>query len=197
MSRNILSYSPAGYFVLKCYGMAETLWENLFRKRAEAKNIREILRSTPIFSDLSSRELKMVEKIIHRRFYRDGEIIFHQGDPGVGMYVIARGKVRIFMTDERGTVVDLVTLGVGDFFGETSVIDGGVRSASAQAIGDTELLGFFRPDLFAIIERFPKLGAKILLKIAMVYSQRLRNTNAELMKARRLLEELEKKPCIP
>ncbi len=177
--------------------MAETLWENIFKRQAQVQSIQDILQTTPIFAGLKKSELKAVEKIIHRRFYRDGEMVFHQGDPGVGLYVIARGKVRIFITDESGTVVELTTLKRGDFFGETSVIDGGLRSASAQALGDTELLGFFRPDLFNIMDRYPRLGAKILLNIALVYSQRLRATNQELMNAKKALEQLKKSGQIP
>ncbi len=173
--------------------MAETLWENILKRREREHSVASILKNTPIFSDLSRRELNIIENIIHRRRYRDGEIIFRQGDPGVGMYVIAKGQVRIFMTNSAGVSVELVMLQPGDFFGETAVIDRGERSASAQAVGDTELLGFFRPDLFDIIDRFPRMGAKILLKIALVYSERLRHTNAELMKARTQLAELRKK----
>lgn len=169
--------------------MAETLWENIFRKKLKEESLHQILKGTYIFSALSKREIKNLEKIVHRRRYKPGEIIFNQNDPGAGMYVIVKGRVKIFLKNEKGEEIPLTELGKGDFFGETAVIDRRPRSASAMAVEATELIGFFRPDLMDIIERSPSTGAKILFKIAEVFSERLRRTNAELMKARKEMKK--------
>ncbi|MCK4448175.1 MAG: cyclic nucleotide-binding domain-containing protein, partial [Candidatus Marinimicrobia bacterium] len=65
----------------------------------------------------------------------------------------------------------------GDFFGELSLLDEEVRSASAIAKDHSTLLGFLRPDLFSLLERNPELGNKILLNLARVIGARLRKTN--------------------
>ena len=68
----------------------------------------------------------------------DGEIVFKQGARGDCMYVIRYGKVRIFR-DQDGTETTLATLKPGDSFGEIALFDEKPRSASAQAMGETEL----------------------------------------------------------
>jgi len=66
-------------------------------------------------------------------------------------------------------------------------LDDEVRSAAAVAAEATELLGFFRPDLFSLLERNPELGNKILINLARVISARLRKTNDLLTAAQRSL----------
>jgi len=72
--------------------------------------------------------------------YSDGEIIFAEGTPGTSAYVIQRGGCRVFTTHRNGDKKVLRTLQTGDVFGETSIFTDRPRSASVEAIGDTELL---------------------------------------------------------
>ncbi len=73
-----------------------------------------------------------------RKTCKSGEIIFRQGEAGKEMYVVHSGKVRIFRNQD-GHETDLATLGADDFFGEMALFDNRARSASAQAVGETEL----------------------------------------------------------
>jgi len=77
-----------------------------------------------------------MERSIER--FADGELVFKQGARGDCMYVIRYGKIRIFR-DQDGTETTLATLKPGDSFGEIALFDDKPRSASAQAIGDTEV----------------------------------------------------------
>ena len=163
----------------------ESLWKNIFAGRMVRKGSAEdILRSVPAFAHLSVRELKEVAEICHYRDYRSGETVFAQGDPGLGMYIIQEGKVAIVMNAREGGSRELSVLSVGDFFGELGLIDESPRSATALCRTDCRLIGFFRPDLFALIGKDPRLGIKIVLKLAEIVSERLRN-------AQRLSEDFE------
>ena len=82
--------------------------------------------------------------------YADGELVFKQGGKAEQMYVVRRGKVRIFR-DQDGKETTLATLKPQDFFGEMGIFDGKPRSASAQAIGDTELEVVEAADLIAAV----------------------------------------------
>ena len=77
-----------------------------------------------------------VERSIKR--FADGELVCKQGARGDCMYIIRYGRVRIFR-DQDGTETTLATLKPGDSFGEIALFDDKPRSASAQAIGDTEV----------------------------------------------------------
>jgi CRP-like cAMP-binding protein len=72
-----------------------------------------------------------------------------------------------------------------------ALLDESPRSATAVANGETTLLGLFRPDLFNLIERKPRLGSKILLKLAQMIAERLRCHNIELQILRQKLEKAE------
>lgn len=154
----------------------ESLWKSIFAGRLVKKgSAEEILRSVPAFSGLSVRELKEVAEICHYRDYRSGETVFAQGDPGLGMYIVQEGNVAILMNDREGRTRELSVLSVGDFFGEMGLIDESPRSATAICRTDCRLIGFFRPDLFELIEKDSRLGIKIVLKLAEIVAERLRN----------------------
>lgn len=122
----------------------------------------------------------MIEEFLHLRTYQPDEVVFNEGDPGVGMYIIIGGKVKITKKAGCESSIELVTLENGDFFGEISVIEGGPRTATARTIGKTELLGFFKSDLEELIERRPSTAVKILFQIAKILGERLRATDEEL-----------------
>jgi CRP/FNR family cyclic AMP-dependent transcriptional regulator len=67
--------------------------------------------------------------------YADGDVIFHRGDPAGGMYVIREGRVAVLRAEDDDEQT-LATLKTGDFFGEMSLFDGKVRSATVKAVGD-------------------------------------------------------------
>ena len=170
--------------------MAEDVyWTNIFKKdKVTEENIFSVLKRIPIFRDLTYKELKAIERILHRRSYRADEVIFKEYEPGVGMYIIEHGKVNITLGKENKL---LVLLSNGDFFGEMALILEGQRTASAIATEPTKLLGFFQPDLFNLLETNPKTGNKILQRLAQMIAERLRLSTLENRQLKSKLNELE------
>ncbi|OPX34594.1 hypothetical protein B1H10_03275, partial [candidate division KSB1 bacterium 4484_188] len=72
-------------------------------------------------------------------------------------------------------------------FGELALLDDSPRSASAVAKTDCKMLGFFQPDLFGVIERNPRLGIKIVLRLAKIIGERLKAANIENQQMRQQL----------
>ncbi|MFW7377668.1 MAG: EAL domain-containing protein [Oligoflexus sp.] len=107
-----------------------------------------------------------------RKRFRVGEVIFDEGDLGDCAYIIERGRVEIFVTSAAERV-SLTTLGVGEIFGEMSVIDGSPRSASAVAIEPCELVMVSSE---AISERIDSADPIVRLLISMLL-KRMRFTN--------------------
>ena len=165
--------------------MADFLWKNYFKQTTEEKEINAILKENILFADLSSKQLKFVTNIVHLRKYRTGEVVFRQGEVGVGMYIIASGHVNITAEEtrvdknenENENGIIITKLASGDFFGELSLVEeNGRRSATAIAEEDTSLIGFFKPDLLEILERKPGVGVKIALRLGEVIGRRLKET---------------------
>ncbi len=168
------------------------IWKNIFSERVVREgSLEQILSKVPAFSGLSARELKEVAAIVHKREYRASEPVFAEGDPGLGMYIIQEGEVSISITGKENGDRELAVLTEGDFFGELALLDESPRSANARCKTDCILIGFFRPDLFELIEKKNQLGIKIIFKLAEIVSQRLRTTDKELSKARNQLEQLQ------
>jgi CRP/FNR family cyclic AMP-dependent transcriptional regulator len=109
------------------------------------------------------------------------------------MYIVQDGEVSIMLMGKDGNERELTVLSDGDFFGELALLDESTRSANAICKSDCLLIGFFRPDLFELVEKNTTLGIKIVLKLAEIVAQRLRQTDKELAKVKSQLERLQEK----
>ncbi len=156
-------------------GTQNSFWGNIFRRCPdETKAECDLLREIPVFREMDGRELMQIDRLLHRREYHENEVIFMEGDPGLGMYIIEEGTVEIVCGPSRRCLAEL---GQGEFFGELSLLDDSSRTASALARTPCRLLSFFQPDLYDLLDRKPKLGVKLLLNLARVIGERLRRSN--------------------
>jgi CRP/FNR family cyclic AMP-dependent transcriptional regulator len=146
---------------------------SFFKKFETLTPTQASLLKLPFFSQLKPRELAILEQIVHQREYLTDEIIFGEGDEGLGMYVIVQGKVNIFKKTPEGKK-ELAILGSGDFFGELALLEGFPRTAAAVAMEPTTLLGFFRPEFFELIESQPRLGIKLTTALAKHTARRMK-----------------------
>jgi CRP-like cAMP-binding protein len=138
----------------------------------------QVLKSIPMFSKLTPQEFRILAQIAHERTYMAGEVVFEQGDEGLGMYVVLEGRIRIHRTCAEGLTEEIAQVEAGAFFGELALLDGAPRSASATAVEPTRLLFFFRPEFLDILETHGRLGAKLSLELARHTAERLRRTVA-------------------
>jgi CRP/FNR family cyclic AMP-dependent transcriptional regulator len=122
----------------------------------------ELLRRTRLLAGLSEPTLRaLAEQSVERPFPRHSRL-FHQGDPGTGLFVLVSGLVKVVVTSEGGEEMVLVTLGPGEALGELSIVDGGPRSASAEALEPTAALVITRPVLLDLATRDRSLTDALL-----------------------------------
>ncbi len=149
-------------------------WFPVRRKRgSREQQIHEIFTNTPLFENMNRQDWNLLSNLFHERKYVKGEIIFEKGMPGLGMYVILEGDVKIVENSDEGGSV-LAQLTTGDFFGEMAVIQKGTRNATAIAVSPCELIGIFRPQLRELLKDRPRLGKLIYERLARVMADRLR-----------------------
>lgn len=165
----------------KSINSQSTFWTNLFKAPAERNDLEEVLLSMPPFKNFNSTQLKNMLKLVHNRFYSANEYIFYQGDPGIALYIIREGEVKIVKNNEKGSEMELARFGRGDFFGEMALMDRDVRSASAVAAIDSKLGVIFKPDLDNFIEKYPKRGVTILRGLSEIVATRLRILDNEFL----------------
>lgn len=109
------------------------------------------------------------------RHFKDGAIVFREGDPGDGMYIVLEGRVKIFRTHD-GREANLAVLGRDEFFGEMSLLDHQPRSATAKAQGDVTLRFVSIPEFEQMI---PDLHIRRMLTRM---SERMRHADEMLAK---------------
>ncbi len=129
-----------------------------------------VVRKAALFSGLSDRELESLAARAVSRRYGPGALIFSEGDPCDGLYVVEAGAVKIFKTSSSGRQQVLTVEGSGGTVAELPVFDGGDYPASASAVGETTLLFISKQDLRGLCLKQPEVALKVLK----VVSSRLR-----------------------
>lgn len=144
------------------------------------------LEQSNLFRNLPPAELRSLEETAELRRYERGQVVFKEGDPGEGIYILQSGSVRITKWINASEEAELTRLEPGDFFGEMAVLDGEPRSANAVA--ELESHAYFIPSisLKECLERSPRLAVNLFRE----FSLRLREFNKrhveELLQAERL-----------
>lgn len=144
----------------------------LFRNEKDTPRM-ERLRALSLFANLTPRELKIVDGLLHERHFLKDEVIFDEGDEGQAIYIIIDGRVLICRQGQpvAGRINEL---GAGTFFGDLALLGNSARSAQARAAENTTLAVFFRTDFMALLETHGLIGSKISLQLARYIGMRLR-----------------------
>jgi CRP/FNR family cyclic AMP-dependent transcriptional regulator len=129
----------------------------------------ELLRNVPLFAGLSQRQLEQIARLADEIEVPAGERLATAGETGHELFVIIAGEATVKLPNGRSA-----RLKAGEFFGEMSLIDGGPRSATADAVTPAKLLVVGSREFWALLHEAPPLTGKILRAL----SQRLRNAEA-------------------
>jgi len=119
-------------------------------KLTEKKNIDQL------FASFTQEEFGAIVEKLEPLEFMDGERVIAEGDEGDGMYLITKGGGKV-VKEHKGQEVELCDLGEGEFFGELSLLAGGLGGASVFAKGETEALRLKSSDLFEMIKQYPRL----------------------------------------
>jgi CRP-like cAMP-binding protein/predicted GNAT family N-acyltransferase len=125
------------------------------------------------FGNLIGPPLEIFRDSFERLLLRSGELVFEEGETGNRAYVIDSGNVKISRARPDGTKLVLAILGRGDLFGELALIDDLPRSATAESLGDVELISLDR-DLFS---RQTGMDSKRMRAVMNFFSSRMRKTD--------------------
>jgi hypothetical protein len=130
--------------------------------------------------------------MITLREYEAGEVIFHENAPGESAYIIERGRVEVTKA-LGGQHLHLAYLGVGEPFGEMSMIDDKPRNATVRAVEETVVREIPRWAFFHSLQTNPQV-ALVLLKVLF---ERLRETDAMLVQLHKRGPQQAVAPFVP
>lgn len=124
------------------------------------------LQRCALFAHVEAAGLRVLVGAMVRRRFRRNEVIFHQGDPGDSLHVVATGAVKIVLPSPSGDEAIIATLQPGDFFGELALLDGAPRSATATAVESVETLSLGRAPFHHLLDEDRGLRVALLSGLA-------------------------------
>ena len=147
-------------------------WAIIQAERIESMSEKNetVLRKTPLFANLTDTELSALARRVSNRRFERGALLFSEGDPCTGLFLVASGKIRIFKLSPAGREQVLAVEGPGSSFAELPVFDGGNYPASASALENAEVLFILRKDF----QNFCREHPDVALKVIAVVGSRLR-----------------------
>jgi CRP-like cAMP-binding protein len=148
-----------------------------------APQIHALIPKCTLLENFSSAEVKLLAQFMHVYRAANGEAVLREGDGGDFMLILIDGKVDVHKRDRWGSPQFLASVEAGRSLGEMSMIDGEPRFATCTAVGDVLIAVLDREALARIIVEQPLLGAKILMELVLMLSQRLRATSQRLLGA--------------
>jgi CRP/FNR family cyclic AMP-dependent transcriptional regulator len=138
--------------------------------------VTSLLKQVSFFKDLSNGDIRKIFSIAGIKIYAPGQMVFAKEDLGNNFFIVKTGRIKIFTTVGGGKKKTFAYLKKGDFFGEMSLLGGRVRSASAQAVDESELFVISRKNFKRLIAENPDFSLKLLHTLA----NRLHKANKEV-----------------
>lgn len=139
----------------------------------------EKIQESFLFRGLSYDETRLLSGICCLISKNDGDIIIEEHSLGQDLFLVVKGEVAVFTGDGKNRKV-LANLKPGEIFGEMSLIDDLLTSASVAAKGETSLLRISKRDLEQLMASNDRLAANVYRSFCMALSRRLRESNERL-----------------
>jgi CRP-like cAMP-binding protein len=135
-----------------------------------------LLKNTPVFSAVTTEDLRLVAQELSEEAFFAGERVFDINDPSDRLYLIRSGRIGISLHDDPTVQEFIAILGPRECFGEMGLFDDKPRSATGHVLEDARLLALDKGKLLGILQVYPALGLGVIRSL----SERLRATNKRL-----------------
>jgi CRP/FNR family cyclic AMP-dependent transcriptional regulator len=147
-----------------------------------AAQLHALIPKCSLLENFTAGEVHMLAQFMEVYRAMDGEEIIREGDGGDFMVMVIEGRIDVQKRDRWNTPQLIANVEPGRILGEMSMIDGAARFATCLVAGGPALIAVLsRESLARIIVEHPMLGAKILMELVLMLSQRLRVTSDRLI----------------
>lgn len=148
---------------------------------ASSDRISALLENAQMLKDFEWSQIAALSAYIQLYRATPDTTLFREGEKGDFMCIVLEGKLDIRKEDHHGVTKTVTTVLPGRSLGEMAMVDGEPRSATAVVIAPTTLAVLTHENFQLIMRDKPALATKILMKIAQLLSQRLRQTSGILV----------------
>jgi CRP/FNR family transcriptional regulator, cyclic AMP receptor protein len=146
-----------------------------------APQMHALIPKCPLLENFSQPEVLLLAHFMEVYRAPPGAEIIREGDGGDFMLMLLEGRIEVHKRDRWNTQQLLAAVESGRTLGEMSMIDGEPRFATCVALEPTLIAVLDRENLARIIVEQPLLGAKLLMELVLMLSQRLRATSEKLI----------------
>src|SRR6266446_3060265 len=146
-----------------------------------ASKIHGLIAFSPLFENFNLAEIRLMSHFMEVFRASPGVEVIREGEDGDFMMLLIEGRIEVFKQDRWNSPRLIALIGAGESFGEMSMIDGEPRFASCIAAESCLVAVLSRESLARIILEQPTLGAKVLMELVLMLSQRLRQTSTKLV----------------
>jgi CRP/FNR family cyclic AMP-dependent transcriptional regulator len=136
-----------------------------------------LLARTELFGGIDEPTRQRIAEHVAERVVEPGQCVFLQDQPGDRMYVLAAGAVKLFVSSRSGGIVELVRHRPPATFGEVALLDGGPRSASAEAVERSTLLVVTRPQLLRLLRAEDQVAEALLRTLGTIVRRTTRQVS--------------------
>jgi CRP-like cAMP-binding protein len=143
--------------------------------------IHALIPKCALLENFSAAEVRLLTHFMEVYRAEPGVEIIREGEGGDFMLMVVEGKVEVHKLDRRNARQLIAVVEAGRTLGEMSMIDGEPRFATCIAAEPALIAVLHRESLARIIVEQPLLGAKILMELVLMLSQRLRATSSRLL----------------
>ncbi len=136
----------------------------------------ELLKDIILFSSLSDKELGRIEQVMTVKTFPKNSMIVLEEEYGDTVYIVRKGTIKITRLNDEGKEVILALMGLGEFFGELSALDGEARSANALAQEECQLYLLHRTDFIHLLQHNNRIAFTLLSELA----KRIRHSDQQI-----------------
>ena len=154
-----------------------------FMDSRERERLLERLSAFALFAYFTPEELAKTADTVRTRRFKNGDVVFREGDLGEELFLVDEGRVAISKAVKGNIEQVLAHLGPGECFGEMAVLEKIPRTASVSAEEDCVLFVISEDDLMHLMEDEPKAAAKMMFNLLKTFSRRLQATNEQVREA--------------
>ncbi|MFC4024624.1 Crp/Fnr family transcriptional regulator [Oceanobacillus longus] len=120
----------------------------------------------PIFNHLENDQMNEIMTTAQSVSFKKGEMIYHAGEQSDSLYIVNKGKVRIYRLSESGKEQLVRILNTGEYTGEYALFNESNHESYAEAIMDTSICKIKRSDLQMLLLKYPSISFKILTEFS-------------------------------
>ncbi|NQM31110.1 Crp/Fnr family transcriptional regulator [Streptococcus suis] len=139
---------------------------HIHQHRHDPNSKNSCIRVVPIFNHLEAAQMEEIMKVMKSVSYKKGEVLYREGDTSNVLYVVSKGKIRIYRLSDSGKEQLLRILNPGDFTGELALFRESIHEAYAEAMIDTDVCMISKNDLQEFLLKYPTISLKILAEFS-------------------------------